>query len=45
MTEKEYEDFITAHKTKEEEVKEKTTNKRQKPTKDNIESLLYGYGR
>jgi hypothetical protein len=45
MTEKEYEDFITAHKNKEEEVREKTTNKRQRPTKDNIESLLYGYGR
>lgn len=45
MTEKEYEEFITAHKNKEEKVIEKTTNKRQRPTKDNIESLLYGYGR
>lgn len=45
MTEKEYEEFITAHKVNEEEVREKTTNKRQRPTKDNIENLLYGYGR
>lgn len=45
MTEKEYEDYIIAHKVDEEEVREKTTNKRQRPTKDNIESLLYGYGR
>ena len=45
MTEKEYEEYITAHKVNEEGVREKTTNKRQRPTKDNIESLLYGYGR
>ena len=45
MTEKEYEEYITAHKVKEEVVIEKTTNKKQRPTKDNIESLLYGYGR
>lgn len=45
MTEKEYEEFITTHKVKEELVREKTPNKIKRPTKDNIESLLYGYGR